>query len=223
MAGSYVGFGFGAIQGGLFLPAVRNSGNFDRILVAEIDPEIVDGVRGNQGIYSCNIAHDDRVEFTTIEDVEVVNPTISDDREILVQAIAEAGEIGSALPSFHLYDKPPAPIAGLLAEGLTRKCKRPQLPSTVVYAAENDARAATRLEALCWDHAPAGFGDKVVFSETVIPKMCSVVEDARRIEEEGLIPMFPGSLRALLVESYDKILVEDQEPVGFGVDHLVYI
>ncbi len=215
MAGSYVGFGFGAIQGGLFLPAVRNSGNFDRILVAEIDPEIVDGVRGNQGIYSCNIAHDDRVEFTTIEDVEVVNPTISDDREILVQAIAEAGEIGSALPSFHLYDKPPAPIARLLAEGLTRKCKRPQLPSAVVYAAENDARAATRLEALCWDHAPAGFGDKVVFSETVIPKMCSVVEDARRIEEEGLIPMFPGSSRALLVESYDKILVEDQEPVGF--------
>jgi len=215
MAGSYVGFGFGAIQGGLFLPAVRNSGNFDRILVAEIDPEIVDGVRGNQGIYSCNIAHDDRVEFTTIEDEEVVNPTISDDREILVQAIAEAGEIGSALPSFHLYDKPPAPIARLLAEGLTRKCKRPQLPSAVVYAAENDARAATRLEALCWDHAPAGFGDKVVFSETVIPKMCSVVEDARRIEEEGLIPMFPGSSRALLVESYDKILVEDQEPVRF--------
>ncbi|MEK9784233.1 MAG: hypothetical protein VW312_06275 [Opitutales bacterium] len=215
MAGSYVGFGFGAIQGGLFLPAVRNSGNFDRILVAEIDPEIVDGVRGNQGIYSCNIAHDDRVEFTTIEDVEVVNPTISDDREILVQAIAEAGEIGSALPSFHLYDKPPAPIARLLAEGLTRKCKRPQLPSAVVYAAENDARAATRLEALCWDHAPAGFGDKVVFSETVIPKMCSVVFDPERMNQEGLIPMFPGAERALLVEAYDGVIIDAQQPPGF--------
>ena len=59
MAGSYVGFGFGAIQGGLFLPAVQSSGNFDRILVAEIDPIIVEGVRANQGSFSCNIAHDD--------------------------------------------------------------------------------------------------------------------------------------------------------------------
>ena len=215
MAGSYVGFGFGAIQGGLFLPAVHSSGNFDRKLVAEIDSVIVEGVRASKGSFSCNIAHDNRVEFITIEGVEVVNPTDADDREILVQAIAEAGEVGSALPSFQLYDQPPAPVARLLAEGLTRKSKRPNLPPTVVYAAENDSRAATRLEALCWDHAPAGFGDKVVFSETVIPKMCSVVEDARRIEEEGLVPMFPGSTRALLVESYDKILVEDHAPAGF--------
>ena len=215
MTGSYVGFGFGAIQGGLFLPAVHSSGNFDRILVAEIDPEIVEGVRANKGSFSCNIAHDDRVEFITLEGVEVVNPTDADDRETLVQAIAEAGEIGSALPSFQLYDQPPAPVARLLAEGLTRKCKRPQLPPVVVYAAENDSRAATRLEALCWDHAPAGFGDKVVFSETVIPKMCSVVQDAKRIEEEGLVPIFPGSTRAMLVESYDKILVENHLPAGF--------
>ena len=215
MAGSYVGFGFGAIQGGLFLPAVQSSGNFDRKLVAEIDSVIVEGVRASKGSFSCNIAHDDRVEFITIEGVEVVNPTDADDREILVQAIAEAGEVGSALPSFQLYDQPPAPVARLLAEGLTRKSKRPNLPPTVVYAAENDARAATRLEALCWDHAPAGFGDKVVFSETVIPKMCSVVEDARRIEEEGLVTMFPGSTRALLVEAYDQIMVEDHTPVGF--------
>ena len=215
MAGSYVGFGFGAIQGGLFLPAVQSSGNFDRKLVAEIDSVIVEGVRANKGSFSCNIAHDDRVEFITIEGVEVVNPTDADDRETLVQAIAEAGEVGSALPSFQLYDQPPAPVARLLAEGLTRKSKRPHLPPTVVYAAENDSRAATRLEALCWDHAPAGFGDKVVFSETVIPKMCSVVEDARRIEEEGLVPMFPGSTRALLVEAYDQILVEDHTPADF--------
>ena len=102
MAGSYVGFGFGAIQGGLFLPAVQSSGNFDRKLVAEIDSIIVEGVRANKGSFSCNIAHDDRVEFITIEGVEVVNPTDADDRETLVQAIAEAGEIGSCL----LYTSP---------------------------------------------------------------------------------------------------------------------
>ena len=215
MAGSYVGFGFGAIQGGLFLPVVHSSGNFDRLSVAEIDPVIVEGVRANKGSFSCNIAHHDRVEFITIEGIDVLNPTVADDREALIQSISEAGEIGSALPSFQLYDQPPAPIARILAEGLTRKSKRPNLPPAVVYAAENDSRAATRLEALCWDHAPAGFGDKVVFSETVIPKMCTVVQCAKRIEKEGLVPMFPGSSRALLVESYDKILVEDYTPSGF--------
>ena len=215
MASSYVGFGFGAIQGGLFLPAVQASKNFDRLVVAEIEPSIVEGVRENNGSFSCNIAHSDRVELVTIEGVEVFNPTVADDREYLVSAIAEAGELGTALPSFHLYDSEPAPVARLLAEGLTRKSKRPDLPPAVVYAAENDSRAATRLEALCWDHAPAGFGDKVVFSETVIPKMCSVVENVARIEEEELIPMFPGASRALLVEAYDRILVEDHIPYGF--------
>jgi len=215
MAGSYVGFGFGAIQGGLFLPAADRSGNFTRLVVSEIDPDIIDGVRQNKGTFTCNIAHSDRVEFITIKGVEVLNPTDADDRERLVQAIAEAGELGTALPSFHLYDSPPAPIARLLAEGLTRKTKRPALPPAVVYAAENDSRAATRLEALCWDHAPAGFGDYVAFSETVIPKMCTVVENSNRIEKEGLVPLFPGASRAILVEAFDQIMVEEQAPLGF--------
>ena len=215
MTGSYVGFGFGAIQGGLFLPFAKNSGNFDRLVVAEIEPEIIEGVRANKGSYSFNIAHADRVEFVTVDGIEVLNPTLADDREILVHAIAEAGELATALPSFHLYDTEPAPVARLLAEGLTRKSKRPGLPPAVVYAAENDSRAATRLEAFCWDHAPAGFGDKAVFSETVIPKMCSVVQDKNRIEVEQLVPMFPGASRAILVEAYDRILVEDHTPVGF--------
>lgn len=215
MSRSYVGFGFGAIQTGLFLPVAQKSGNFDRLVIAEIDPALVQGVRENQGMYSCNIAHSDRVEFITLEGVEMLNPTDADDRESLVQAIAEADELGTALPSFHLYDEKPAPVARLLAEGLTRKTKRPTLPPAVVYAAENDARAATRLEALCWDHAPAGFGEKVVFSETVIPKMCTVVEDPTRIESEGLVPLFPGASRAILVEAFDQILVEAQAPAGF--------
>ena len=45
--------------------------------------------------------------------------------------------------------------------------------------------------------------------------MCSVVENVARIEEEELIPMFPGASRALLVEAYDRILVEGHIPYGF--------
>ena len=53
------------------------------------------------------------------------------------------------------------------------------------------------------------------FSETVIPKMCTVVEDPTRIESEGLVPLFPGASRAILVEAFDQILVEAQAPAGF--------
>ena len=75
MPRSYVGFGFGAIQTGLFLPVAEKSGNFDRLVVAEIDPSLVQGIRENKGTYSCNIAHSDRVEFITLEGVEILNPT----------------------------------------------------------------------------------------------------------------------------------------------------
>ena len=100
MPGSYVGFGFGAIQGGLFLPFAKKSGNFDRLVVAEIEPEIIEGVRANKGSYSFNIAHADRVEFVTVDGIEVLNPTLADDREILVHAIAEAGELGNRPAQF---------------------------------------------------------------------------------------------------------------------------
>jgi len=215
MSGVFVGFGFGAIQGGLFLPTAQRSGNFDRLVVAEIDQSVVDGVRSNQGRYSCNVAHDDRVELVSMDGVEVLNPLNADDRESLLEAVADSSELVTALPSFRLYNEPPSPVARLLAEGLTRKLKRPTCPPAVVYAAENDMRAAARLEAFCWDHAPSGFGDKVIFSETVIPKMCSVVFDPERMEEEGLIPMFPGADRALLVEVYDGVLIDSQQPPGF--------
>jgi mannitol-1-phosphate 5-dehydrogenase len=220
MSGVFVGFGFGAIQGGLFLPAVQRSGNFDRIIIAEIESDIIEGVRANKGRFACNVAHDDRVELVSVENVEVLNPLDPDNRETLIQAVAEAKELVTALPSFRLYNEEPAPAARLLAEGLTRKCKRPDLSPAVVYAAENDMRAAARLEAFCWDHAPSGFGEKVVFSETVIPKMCSVVTDHDRMEKEELIPMYPGSNRAILVEAYDGVMIDAHHPPGFerGLD-----
>lgn len=42
---TFVGIGFGPIQSGLFLLEAHRSGNFDRLVVAEIVPEIVDAVR----------------------------------------------------------------------------------------------------------------------------------------------------------------------------------
>jgi hypothetical protein len=46
---TFVGFGFGAIQGGLFLPEAFASGFFNRLVVSEIDQETVDRVRAGKG------------------------------------------------------------------------------------------------------------------------------------------------------------------------------
>ena len=43
----FTGFGFGPIQSGLFAKEAFASGNFSRIVVAEIDRDLVDAVRGN--------------------------------------------------------------------------------------------------------------------------------------------------------------------------------
>ncbi|MFP6899567.1 MAG: hypothetical protein VCA36_01405 [Opitutales bacterium] len=205
---TFVGFGFGAIQGGLFLPEASRTGNFSRLVVSEIDAEAVAALRAADGAYLCNVATATSVETCSVEGVEILNPLVSEDRKILLQAIAEASELATALPSFTLYDVGEASIAALLAEGFVAKLSDASLPACVTYAAENDVRAAARLREACLGHHPDGFADRVQFSETVIAKMCSVVTDPRCITEERLAPIAPDFHRAFLVEAYDRILVD---------------
>jgi len=205
---TFVGFGFGAIQGGLFLPEAFRSGNFSRLVVSEIDAESVAALRAAGGTYFCNVAGISSVERICVEDVEILNPLVGEDRKALVRAISEASELATALPSFTLYDVGEASVAVLLAEGLSIKAEEPALPPCVTYAAENDSRAASRLRDACLGHAPEGFGESVQFSETVIAKMCSVVADPVRIIEEGLVPIVSDFPRAFLVESFNEILVD---------------
>ena len=205
---TFVGFGFGAIQGGLFLPEAFGSGNFSRLVVAEIDAEIVAALRSAGGSYSCNVASATAIDTVPVEGVEIFNPLVEEDRTALTQAIAEATELASALPSFALYDAGEASVAKLLSRGLTEKLNDASLPDCVVYAAENDTRAATRLKEACQSYNSAGFGGRVQFLETVIGKMSSVVTDPNRITNENLAPIVPGLDRALLVEAFNRILVD---------------
>lgn len=215
MKRSFVGFGFGAIQGGLFLPEVQKSGNFDRLVVAEVDADLVQALRSAKGCFSCNVAEKDGVRIEKIEGVEILNPLVQADRERLVHAVAEASELCTALPSYQLYDLGMASVSRLLAEGFSKKMTQKELPSAVVYAAENDDRAASRLQETCLKYYPSGFANRAVFSETVIGKMCSVVSDENRIQEENLVRWVMGSNRALLVEAFDQVFVEDRIPEGF--------
>jgi len=61
MNGTFVGFGFGAIQSGLLLYEAFQSKNFSRLVVAEVVPEVVAAVR-EAGGYSLNIATAEGIE-----------------------------------------------------------------------------------------------------------------------------------------------------------------
>ena len=223
MERTFVGFGFGAIQGGLFLPEAHRSGNFSRLVVSEIDAEAVAALRAANGAYACNVATATDVETIHVEGIEVLNPLDSADRPVLLQAIAEASELCTALPSFTLYDVGEASVAKLLAEGLAKKLSDPALPACVVYAAENDVRAAARLSKACLGHHPAGFADRAQFLETDIGKMCSVATDSARITDENLAPLVPGFNRAFLVEAFDRILVDQATLPNFERGLSVFI
>ena len=59
---TYVGFGFGPTQAGLFLHEAYVSQAFRRMVVAEVIPERVKAIRRAHGTYSINVAHADRIE-----------------------------------------------------------------------------------------------------------------------------------------------------------------
>ena len=105
MSKTFVGFGFGAIQGGLFLPEAFRSGNFSRLVVSEIEPDSVSQIRqAGGGSYFCNVAEADHVRLEEITGLEIFNPLVPADREKLVDAVACANELCTALPSYTLYD-----------------------------------------------------------------------------------------------------------------------
>jgi mannitol-1-phosphate/altronate dehydrogenase len=207
---TYVGFGFGAIQAGLFLYEAFGSGAFRRLVVAEVLPEVVAAVRRAEGGYYVNIAHPDRVEHAPVGPVEVEDPATESDRRRLVEAVAGAEEIGTAVPSVKFYvSDGPGSIHRILAEGLRRKAAGG--PRAVVYAAENHNHAAEILEAAVLDEIPPGeraaVRGRVRFLNTVIGKMSGVVTDPAEVQAQSLTPIAPGLPRAFLVEAFNRILI----------------
>ena len=104
MTRTFVGFGFGAIQAGLFLAEAYLSHNFDRLVVAEVLPDIVTAVR-SAGAFTVNIGHADHIEPLTVGPVEIYQPVVADDRSSLIAAVAAACEMATALPSVDFYTR----------------------------------------------------------------------------------------------------------------------
>ena len=225
---TFVGFGFGAIQSGLFLYEAYHSGAFGRLVVAEVLPEVVEAVRREGGSFCVNIAQPDRVESVCIGPVEIYNPAVEADRQALLAAIAEAEEIATAVPSVAFYvSEKPGSIHRMLAEGLRQKVERGG-PRAVIYAAENHNHAAEILEAAVMQLVPAeqqaAVRARVRFLNTVIGKMSQVVADPDEVWARHLTPITPGFPRAFLVEAFNHILisrVQFPEPFERGISVLL--
>jgi mannitol-1-phosphate 5-dehydrogenase len=210
-AHTYVGFGFGAIQAGLTLYEAFISGAFRRLVVAEVLPDVVAAVRQAAGRYCVNIAHADRIERATVGPIAIENPAVPEDRARLIAAIAEAAEIGVAVPSVKFYvSDSPGSLHRILAAGLREKADR-RGPRAVVYAAENHNHAAEILAEAVFSEVPSGerpaVHRRVRFLNTVIGKMSGVVTDPVEVRDRGLASITEGLGRAFLVEAFNRILI----------------
>ncbi len=208
---TFVGFGFGAIQAGLFLYEAFGSGAFGKLVVAEVVPDMVAAVRSAGGSYSLNVAHRDRIERLSVGPVQIENPAVEGDRGRLVGAVAEAQEIATAVPSVSSYASANAgSIHRILAAGLRKKAQE-DLPRAVVYAAENHNQAAELLQEKVLAEIPQEERKRVLarvrFLNTVIGKMSGVLSDPREIAEQSLKTVTPEDRRAFLVEVFNRILI----------------
>ena len=136
--------GFGAIGAGLFAYEAGQSGDYAPPLVVDVRADLIAGLRADGGILRVNIARSDRIDAVEIGPIEVVDSSLAAGRARVVEAIAVADELASALPSVAFYrsDAPNSPHL-LLAEALRRRAAADPL---IVFCAENHRSAAALLE-----------------------------------------------------------------------------
>jgi mannitol-1-phosphate 5-dehydrogenase len=201
----FVGFGFGPVQSGLFVPEAFKSGNFSRIVIAEIDQKLVDTVRSNKGSYYVNIATNDGISPEKIDGIEMFNPTVDADRVELLKALSQATEIVTSLPSINFYDMGENSVASLIKQSI----ENTMAPAKIIYTAENNNHAAEILK------EKTGAFKNVQFLNTVIGKMSQVLNDKLEIADKQLKTIAPGIDRAFLVEEFNKILVTKCNIDGF--------
>lgn len=207
---TFVGLGFGPIQIGLFLLEAYRSGHFDRLVVSEINQDLVAAVRRASGNIRLNVADRDGLRLERIEGVEIYHPDVPDDREKLIAAISQASAIATALPSVQAYAKDCSGSPHrLLAQGFMRK-NTLDLPDCIVYTAENNTHAAQILQSAVAHQALAGAvfkPEKVGFVNTVIGKMSQVIYGDAPSKLGKLTSITPDYPAAVLVEAFNTILI----------------
>ncbi len=211
---TFVGFGFGPIQSGLFVYEAMRSGNFGRMVVAEIDAAVAGAIRAAEGFSRINVAHKDGITTERVGPVELLNPAVEADRIRLIAAIADADELATALPSVEFYGKGgAASVACLLAQGMRNATQDRQ---QILYAAENHNHAAEILREEVAKAIGGPVPERVQFLNTVIGKMSGIIADEAEQQRLGLAPLAPGIPRAVLVEEFNRILISRIRVPGFS-------
>ena len=214
---TFVGFGFGPIQSGLFVAEAFDSGKFKRIVIAEIDQSLIDAVRAGGGSYYVNIAGSSGITAQSIDGVEMFNPQNPSDRAKIIEAISEATEVATSLPSVNFYDFPDG-VAQTIAAGLEKS----KTSGTICYTAENNNHAA---EILC---EAVGKYHKIdnnhtQFLNTVIGKMSQITDNSELINSLGLKKITESSSKAYLVEQFNRILVTKTHLPNFTAGINVFV
>jgi len=186
----FLGIGMGPIQTGIFISGAAKGG-FDRIVIAEVSPEIVKAVRAARKI-TVNVASSERISQETFRNIEIYNPQVPEDLERLVSAAAEAEELSTALPTVALFKQ----IAPWLRRGFDMQPERRRF----LYAAENNNLAAEILREEINENFPNTY-----FLNTVIGKMSKVF--APSADGRGLAPLCDGLDKGHLVEEFNRIYI----------------
>jgi len=201
----FAGFGFGPIQASIFTREAFRAGTFSEIVVAEIDPVLVDAVRSNGNRYSLNVATSSSVEIEEVTDVVLLDPAQDGDATRLTDCLERGTDLVTALPSVTLYAAGGNhSVANRLAAGLATD----RASATVVYAAENHIRAAQTLQSTVESAAGRAPARPCRFVNTVLSKMSRIVSDPAEIRSMNLVPLAPGLDRAYLVEAFETIMTQ---------------
>ncbi|HGY55351.1 MAG TPA: hypothetical protein ENK44_06610 [Caldithrix abyssi] len=214
---TFFGFGLGAIQSGLMLLEATKSGNFDRLVIAEINEKLVSEVRHEGNSIIVNIATDSKIEKFHIKNIEVYNPLNAEDVKKIKAAIRCADEMATAVPSIDFYTKGENSIVSLLAENINPARQQ------ILYAAENNNYAA---EILYKQIQQIAGSEKLVNFQplnTVIGKMSGIIQNKETIERLDLSTITRESSYAVLVEAFNSIIVSKITLPGFtrGIDVFV--
>ena len=196
-----LGIGAGPIQTGIFVSGAARGG-FSRIVLADVDKELVKAIR-RSGTITVNTAGADAVRSDTYGRIEIYDPFDTDDLETLTTAASEAVAISTALPATVFYRN--------VAPWLSAAFQSAPDSRRYVYTAENSTTAADELREM------VGVFPNTHYLDTVIGKMSKVFTGG----EADLPPLAPGLGRGHLVEAFNEIYTSSAPGIpGVGIEGL---
>ena len=210
MKKTFLGFGLGAIQSGLMLMEAVKSGNFERFVILEVNEKLVAEIRSNGNSIVINTATNSGIIKFHISNLEIYNPTNPNDLIKIKDAIFNADEMATAIPSVDLYNiGDENSIARLLANNININKQQ------ILYASENNNYAAEILLNKIKLYATTDSLKNFQILNTVIGKMSGVIQDKKTIKELKLERITPESSSAILVEEFNHIIITKINLPGF--------